>query len=258
MGFLPSNEDHSGLHGTERSSAAEARTKTDFPGKFLNPPITDNHSFLSIQLCNLTNTIHVEQPTLVNTIYRDLLAGWNDAGRIQGFLSDLDSTPSVERFKISFCQKLLSDVAAPSASLQPSSARPRPQARRSAPKPRGVVASAELPRRPVVQETPTPQDIASKCTLPSCTDVLQSLDFPVPQFLPTPIGISLVLFARFQLVNSFASLQQSQLPEIRLEWDRSIQEGKVAESLKRGFPQERGEDAVLYLEMLRECLRVAL
>ncbi|KAJ3526755.1 hypothetical protein NMY22_g10044 [Coprinellus aureogranulatus] len=70
-------------------------------------------------LCNLTSTVHVEQPTLVNSVFRDIMASWNDPKRIQDFLSSLDPSPNVERFKISFCQKLLSDVAAPSTSLQP-------------------------------------------------------------------------------------------------------------------------------------------
>lgn len=206
-------------------------------------------------LCNLTNTVHVEQSTLVNSVYGSLLATWDDPRRIQDFLTSLNSSPSAERFKISFCQKLLNDIAAPSNSLQPNASRPRPQARRPAPKPRGAAGAAEAPPKPAQQVTEA-KTIASKYALPSCAEILQCLDFPIPQFLPTSTDISLILFARFQLVHSFSSLQACQTPETRLEWDRSIQEGKVAESLKRGFPQERGDDAVLYLAMLQECLRI--
>ncbi|KAJ3535506.1 hypothetical protein NMY22_g6459 [Coprinellus aureogranulatus] len=106
------------------------------------------------------------------------------------------------------------------------------------------------------QEPIEVQIVASTFTLPSCSEILRCLDFPIPQFLPTSTNASLILFARFQLVNSFASLQACQSPETRLEWDRCIQEGKLIESLKRGFPEERGDDAVLYLEMLQESLRI--
>lgn len=195
----------------------------------------------------------MEQPTLVNSVCRSLLAVWTDPERFKNFLSCIESTSSAERFKITFCQKLLVDIAAAPTSLQPTAKRPRPQAR-AAPKARtATVAASEAPKEPVVE---TSQSVASKFTLPSCTEILQCVTFDLPKFQSPPVNHSLILFSRFQLVKSYASMQDERTAESRLEWDRLIQEGVVADALKRGFPGDDGEESLLYLQMLQLHLRI--
>ncbi|KAF5326265.1 hypothetical protein D9611_000039 [Ephemerocybe angulata] len=206
-------------------------------------------------LNNLSNTIYVEHPLLVNSVYKSLLVALSDPRHLQDILSGLGASPSCERFKISFYMKLLGDVTTPPASLQQANIRPRPQTR-PAPKPR-MLGTSDVPKNPVPEPSSSPQGVASKYILPPSTEVLQCVEAPRPQFLPKPFDDRLIFFAKFQLVNSFASLQELQSPEVRLEWDRSIQDGKVAACLKRAFPPEGGDEASMYLQMLHETLRIA-
>lgn len=256
MGFFAHTEHSHALYGAKGVASTTNWLPPDETGIWLFPRYLVGMLIGLIQLINLTNTIYVEMSTLVNSVYKGLLAAWSDPQRIQDFLFGLGSTLSVQRFRLYFCQKLLSDVSMPATSLEQGTTRPRPQAR-VAPKPRAAIPGG-VPKDSSSVDPSVPPSKRSKQSIPTCPEILGSLDFPLPQFLTSPISIQLILFARFQLLSDFAALKDHQTPEVRLEWDRLIQAGKLAHSLKRGFPPELGDETHIYLEMLQEFLRVPL
>lgn len=170
----------------------------------------------------------------------------SDADDFSILFSDLVPSPSVYKFKIALCQKMINN------NVPSNIARPKPQARAQ---PKALHSVRDLDRP--LQEPPEKINAAhlsypSKHPLPNCGDVIRLMEVDKTGTLFPPAARARLLRAKFELYISYGSLQAQLCPEeIDAEWKTLLRDKKLGNVIDVAFGNENRDDATMYQGLLR-------
>ncbi|TFK44416.1 hypothetical protein BDQ12DRAFT_730480 [Crucibulum laeve] len=203
-------------------------------------------------LINLSSTLSLDPHMFIASLYRRLSASGFDGFAL--LMSSLPDTLNMHKFKITLCQKIISDAMTndPPMTMNP---RPKPQARAQ---PRAVRVPRDSQQiqheEPNLNRPPDTIPLENKYPLPSSSDIIRLLGARMPSS-SSPATRLILLRAKFELIFSYAFMQAqaNRSGEVNSEWNRSRSNGSLRKLLEDTFGNI-DEDSSTYHEVLLQSI----